>query len=84
MDWLLVLGLTAAAITSLSGLPQLIKSIRTKSTTDISLGMFVALIVGIIIWLVYGFAVQDVPIIAANVFALAINLSILILKLRYK
>ena len=84
MDWLLTLGLIAAALTSLAGFPQLIKSIKTKSTKDISLGMFVALVVGIVFWLVYGFAVKDVPIIAANLVALVINLSILVLKLKYK
>ena len=84
MDWLLILGLVAAALTSLAGFPQFMKSLKTKSTTDVSLGMFVTLVSRIILWLMYGFAVKDVPIIAANVVAFIINFPILVLKLRYK
>ena len=84
MDFVLILGLVAAALTSLSGLPQLVKSIKKKSTTDLSTLMLVVLIIGFILWLVYGFTVKDTPIIAANVVALSIITSILVLKIKYR
>ncbi len=84
MDWLLVLGLVAATLTTSAGIPQLIKIIKTKSTGDISLGMFVILTLGVFLWLIYGIIVKDIPIIAANTVSLVVSLSLLILKLKYK
>src|SRR3990167_8723611 len=50
-----VIGLIAATITTLSFIPQLIKTWKLKETKDISLLMFVTLGVGIILWIIYGF-----------------------------
>jgi MtN3 and saliva related transmembrane protein len=40
MDYITVVGLVAAALTVTSFFPQLIKVFKTRSTRDISLGMF--------------------------------------------
>ena len=84
MDWLLVLGLTAAVFTTSAGIPQLIKAIKTKSTKDLSLGMFIILSIGVLLWLIYGVITKDTPIVVANAIALVGSLSLLVLKLRYK
>jgi len=84
MDWLLVLGLTAAVFTTSAGIPQLIKAIKTKSTKDLSLGMFIILSIGVLLWLIYGIITKDAPIIVANAIALVGSLSLLVLKLKYK
>ena len=84
MDFILALGLTAAALSSFTTLPQLIKSIKTKSTTDLSLGMFCLLTTGAVLWLIYGVVRKDVPLISANIITLMISVPILILKLKYK
>lgn len=84
MDWLLVLGLTAAIFTTSSGIPQLIKAAKTKSTKDLSLGMFVILSIGVLLWLIYGIITKDAPIIAANAITLIGSLSLLMLKIKYK
>ena len=84
MDFILALGLTAAALSSFTTLPQLIKSIKTKSTTDLSLGMFCLLTTGAVLWLIYGVVRKDVPLISANIITLMIAVPILILKLKYK
>ena len=60
MDWLLVLGLVAAVFTTSAGIPQLIKAIKTKSTKDLSLGMFIILSIGVLLWLIYGLGPEEV------------------------
>jgi MtN3 and saliva related transmembrane protein len=77
------LGLTAGALTTVAFLPQLIKTWRSKSARDISLGMFVLFTVGVALWLVYGLFTGAVPVIAANTVTLILALTILTLKLRY-
>ena len=84
MNPILILGLTAGTLSSLAGLPQLIKSVKTKSTKDLSLGMFSVLTAGAVLWLIYGIAIKDIPLISANAVSLSISISILILKLKYK
>ncbi len=83
-DPVILLGLVAGALTTGAFLPQVIKSWRSKSTRDVSLPMFVALCVGIVMWLVYGFLTADIPLIVANVVTLVLVATILYLKLRYK
>ena len=63
MSWLTILGLTAGFCTTLAFLPQVIKTYRTRSTADISLGMFSVLVLGIALWVVYGALTGDLPLI---------------------
>jgi MtN3 and saliva related transmembrane protein len=84
MDWITLLGLAAAAVTTISLLPQLVRMWRTKSAKDISLVTFVVFCVGIFLWFVYGVLLNNLPIILANVFTLAQGLVILVLKVKYK
>jgi len=61
-----IIGLTAAALTSLAFIPQIIKLFKTKSVMDLSpitLGQFTF---GVLLWLVYGFLRHDFVIILAN------------------
>ena len=79
-----ILGLVAGTLTTISFLPQLIKAWKSRSTHDISIGMFSLLAVGIMLWIVYGVATSDVPVIAANSLTLLFVGLILALKLRYR
>jgi MtN3 and saliva related transmembrane protein len=83
MDATTTLGLTAATLTTCSFIPQLTKVWRTKSAEDLSYGMFGVLSLGIFLWLVYGLIRRDAPLIAANTVTLALNVAILVLKVRY-
>lgn len=78
------IGLAAGVITTAAFLPQVIKIWRTRRTRDISLGMFLFLCLGIILWLVYGFLRSDLPLILANGVTLALAGTILVFKLKYK
>lgn len=77
------IGLAAALLTTIAFLPQAIKTWRTRSARDISLGMFVALVTGICLWLVYGLLIGDLPLILANGVTLVLAGSILVFKLRF-
>lgn len=77
------LGLAAAFCTTAAFVPQVVKTWKTRSTADISLGMFLVLVVGIALWLVYGVLIGDVPLIAANLVTLVLAGTILAFKLRH-
>jgi len=71
-------------LTTIAFLPQVIKAWKSKHTKDISLIMFIVLTIGIFLWVVYGFLILSMPVIAANVVTFVLALTILILKLKYK
>ena len=79
-----VLGLCAGTLTTISFLPQLFKAWKSRSTHDISIGMFSLLAVGIVLWIVYGVVTSDIPVIVANSVTLVFVGLILALKLRYR
>jgi len=84
MDWILLIGLAAAVLTTSSFVPQIVKIIRTKGTKDISLLMYVVITIGFFLWLLYGVLREDPAIIFANVIALILGLFVLVLKIKYK
>jgi MtN3 and saliva related transmembrane protein len=77
-----ILGMLAAALTSLSYLPQLQKAIPRNSTSDLSLKMLVALSAGLCLWVVYGVAKDDWVIILANSIGATLSLAVLGFKIR--
>jgi len=77
------IGFAAAALTTIAFLPQAVKSWRSRSTRDVSLGMILILVIGIVFWLAYGLLRADLPIIAANAVTLLLAGSILVSKLRF-
>ena len=83
MSWVIILGLLAAAFTTAALLPQVIKTVKTKKTDDISLLMYIILSIGISLWLIYGLLTIDLPIILANSITLILTVIVLILKIRH-
>ena len=79
-----VLGLVAGTLSTLSFLPQLLKAWKSRSTHDISFGMLALFSAGLVLWIVYGLIVADVPVIMANSVTLVFVGLILVLKLRYR
>jgi MtN3 and saliva related transmembrane protein len=84
MDYISIIGLTAAAMGGVSLFPQLLKVLRTKSTKDISIGMISIFSVSIFLWLVYGILLKNLPIIIANFFGFIQAVIILLCKIKYK
>jgi len=73
----------AAICTTGSFLPQVVRAWRTRSTRDVSAWMFILLVTGNSLWLVYGALIGDLPLVIANLVTLALVGIILALKLRY-
>jgi MtN3 and saliva related transmembrane protein len=83
MSLVMLTGMVAAVLTTIAFLPQVIRTWRTRSTSDISLGMFVTYVTGILLWLVYGLMLGDIPLIASNAVTFVLSGIILGLKLRH-
>lgn len=79
-----ILGLVAGALTTAAFVPQVVRVWRTRSTTDISLAMFLLFSLGVLLWLIYGAAIGSTPVVAANLLTFVLSLSILVAKLRFK
>lgn len=79
-----LIGLLAGALTTIAFLPQVIQTWKTKSTKDISLGMFLTFCTGVLLWIIYGILVKDIPLIIANIATLSLASTILWFKLKYK
>jgi Uncharacterized conserved protein len=78
-----IIGLTAGLFTTAATIPQILKSYKTKSVGDISLTMYASLVIGMTLWLIYGFFINSLSVIFWNIAALSLNLTILIQKLHY-
>jgi MtN3 and saliva related transmembrane protein len=78
------IGLAASICTGIAMLPQLIKTFKEKKPGDISYMMLAVLMVGLAIWVWYGFVKEDWIIIISNAFSLLINLLIVSLNVFYK
>ena len=83
METTQLVGIAAGVLTAASMLPQLIKIIKEKKAKDVSLIMLLVLISGISLWIVYGFLRDDMPIIVTNGFSLLVNITTVILRLKY-
>ena len=80
--WVEYIGIVAAFCTTIAFLPQAIQTIRTRHTDDISLSMYIILIIGLSLWLIYGLAINNIPIILANTFTLLLSGVILFIKVQ--
>jgi MtN3 and saliva related transmembrane protein len=83
LDFIPIFGYVAAILTTISFLPQAIKTIKEKNTEGISLVMYSLFTSGVLMWLVYGLYVKDIPIIVANSITLILAVTILALKIKY-
>ncbi len=83
MEMITVVGLVAGGLTTISFLPQAIKTWKTKSTQDISLVMFVCFCSGVVLWVIYGMVTQNIPVFVANFATFILAFPILVCKLKY-
>lgn len=84
MSWTQIIGLAAGILTASSLLPQVIKTLKEKKAEDVSLIMLFVLQAGLVLWIVYGFKREDLPIIATNSFSLLVNIVMVVLRVRYR
>ncbi len=77
-----IVGLTAAFLTTFAQLPQLIKLIRSGSCKDISTLAYACGTTGNVLWLLYGFFTNSIPLVLSNSICLMLSGTILTLKLK--
>lgn len=78
-----ILGSIAALCTTVSFLPQVVRTWRTKSVGDISLVMYLVFCTGLALWLFYGLCIGSMPVIAANAVTLVLAGAVLAMRIIY-
>jgi len=84
MDSTTLIGITASACTAFFSLPQLIKIIKEKNGQSVSKGMLITLLIGLVLWIIYGIARNDWIIIISNTLSFIINSLNLIMSIKYR
>jgi len=80
-DLVQLIGFAAGSLTTLAYVPQVVRTWRTRSAKDLSLGMLIALSAGVSLWLTYGIALGAWPIIIANSVTLVLSFVLIVFKL---
>jgi len=83
MDHVSLVGFGAGALCAVAYVPQVLKIISEKSADDISLKTMLVLATGLSLWVAFGIAKVDAPIIIGNAISLSLVLTVMLLKLRY-
>ena len=78
------IGFTAAACTTFAFVPQVVRVWRTESAADISLAMYLIMVTGIALWIVYGVRIHSLPLVAANAVSLLLAGAVLVGKLKFR
>jgi MtN3 and saliva related transmembrane protein len=79
-----ILGLVAGTLTGIAAIPQVVKTLRTRHTRDISVWQPLLLSIGIALWVVYGMLIHNLPLILTNIIPLVCNALLTGLKLYYR
>ena len=79
-----VIGMSAALISAMLFLPQVVQTVKTKNTKSISLGMYILVAISNSLWITYGFLSWDYAILLAQTCLFPMGLVILFYKVRYK
>ena len=78
--WMIVLGLSM----SLSGIPQIFKSIKLKKSGDVSISMWLLIIHGHCWWLYYGIVKSSLSLILSCIAGILIDGAVLFLVWKYR
>ncbi|MGC1354394.1 MAG: SemiSWEET transporter [Xanthobacteraceae bacterium] len=77
------IGAAGAILTTICWVPQTVKIIREREARAISLPATTLCTLGVLLWLVYGLAIHDAPLIGSSIVTLAMTATILVLKVRH-
>lgn len=78
-----LLGYVAGFLTTVAFVPQVLQVFRSRSTRDVSLGMFLLFSTGVALWLAYGVWIGSPPVIWANTITLLLCLCVLWAKWKW-
>jgi MtN3 and saliva related transmembrane protein len=77
------IGFFAGILTSGAAVPQVFQTYRTKHARDLSMSQLVLLNLGMLLWLIYGAFLGDLPLIYANTFSIFCYSALIVMKLHY-
>jgi len=83
IDYIEIIGLIAAVLTTSAFLPQVYKTWKTKDVESFSLPMFLIFFIGILFWLIYGVLVKSIAMILANSVTIISSFLLLYFKVKY-
>jgi MtN3 and saliva related transmembrane protein len=78
-----ILGLVAGVFTTFAVIPQIMRVYKLKSAREISFIFTSAMLMGVVIWLIYGIVLGLVPLIIWNSIGAVLNSCLLLAKFRY-
>lgn len=78
-----IIGFMATIVGTSIMLPQIFKSIKTKSVSDVSWGMLVLYFLNCLLWMIYGILIFAIPLMLTNGIAFCISILQIILKIKY-
>lgn len=84
MIWIDVIGYTAGIFTLINMIPQVMKSYKTKSVEDISFLLVITYAISMILWVIYSYFINSLPIMITNGIAFVISFIQMILMVKYK
>jgi MtN3 and saliva related transmembrane protein len=84
MDTIALTGYIAGTLTTLSFVPQVLRTWKLRETKDFSLAMLLLFAAGMLLWTAYGVWITSFPIIAANVITFGLVLFLLGMKIKYR
>ena len=78
-----MVGVGAALCSMTSFVPQIIKIVRERDASSVSLRMYAVTVTGFGLWITYGVMIGSWPVAGSNAVCLVLSATILTLKWRY-
>ncbi len=78
-----IIGYAAATLSTVSFVPQVWKTWKSRTAQDLSLAMLLTFSLGVLLWLVYGLAIGATPVVVANAVTLVLALALVAMKLTF-
>ncbi len=78
------MGHIGALLSSITFIPQVLQAWKTKSVGDLSMNMLLIVFTSTIVWLVYAFSLNLLPVIIANTIIFMLSGILIYFKLTFK
>jgi len=78
-----VVGTLAGVCSMVSFVPQIVKIVREKDASSVSLRMYMVTVTGFVLWTTYGALLNSWPVTISNAVCLVLTAIILALRWRY-
>jgi MtN3 and saliva related transmembrane protein len=84
MDWTEALGHVGSALSSLTFMPQVYQTWKTKSVSDLNLFMILIVFISAIIWIIYGVEKSILPVVICNTIICLLSVVLLYFKFAFR